>query len=171
MGSVPANPASYTDGEIPPATKLNQPVTAAGFLLAPPTCVLTTTTTINPASGAATVQTFNTTTEDTDGMADLANNQIVCKTAGLYVLTGYLAFASNATGYRGALIYVNGAIVVSDYRPAVSGQATPIPVESRPFRLAVNDTVQLRGIQTSGGPLLTQITNGTAYLSARWCGR
>lgn len=89
---------------------------------------------------------------------------IVFRTAGLYHCTGQVGFASNATGARYALLYVqSGAtetlLAVQAQGAAVSGGATPVQV-SMDYRAAQWDFVSLRANQSSGGSLNSETTAG-----------
>lgn len=169
MATIPS-PATWTAGEVPTAAKMNTNIRdTANYLLNPPTCQVQIPAAQTLTTGTVTILTATTTVWDTDSMASAADNGIKIKTAGLYLLTGYVAYASNATGYRGALIYGNSTILASDYRTPVSGVPTPYTV-SVLARLAVNDVITLRGLQTSGGNLDATTTNGAGRLSAVWQG-
>lgn len=106
---------------------------------------------------------------DTNGMADLANNRLVIKTAGLYVIHGRLGFAFNAAGARGGLLWLNGATYLAeDYRLAIAvNYGTVFNVVSEPIALAVNDNLSLRALQVAGGTLpLTTINGRYSHLAA-----
>jgi hypothetical protein len=69
-------------------------------------------------TGAWTNITFGTTTWDTGQMADLANNGITIKRAGIYLVTCTVMWEAEGTGLRGLLVYVTGGIVFT-------GQSNP----------------------------------------------
>lgn len=108
-------------------------------------------------------------TYDTNGMADIPNDQIVIKTAGWYRISGRLVFASNATGYRALVVQKNGVdFIVDDYRPAVSGTVTIITVTSEPILLAVNDTIRLMAAQNNSPMTLITANGRYSHLAVDW---
>lgn len=110
---------------------------------------------------------FAVTNNDTNAMADLANNRLVIKTAGIYVLYTRVCWISNASGYRGHSIYVNGVVVADYYCGPSPGSVTIIAFNSEPMALAVNDQVALRVSQSSGVSLNITTGNGRySYLAA-----
>lgn len=96
---------------------------------------------------------------DTDTMHDNStnNSRLTCKTAGVYVITGQINYAANATSVRDAFIYVNGAAVATARGRDPENAGAYIQVTTQ-YELAVNDYVQLYGYQVSGGDL--NVTNG-----------
>lgn len=116
----------------------------------------------NNASGQSipndtpTVVALPTESSDNDGIHDTVtnNSRLVCRTAGVYLITGQLGFAANSTGIRRAAILVNGSAVGS----LQGHQAAPSPSAdysnvSEVVELAVGDYVELQAYQTSGGAL------------------
>jgi hypothetical protein len=101
---------------------------------------------------------FNSERFDTDTIHDNAtnNSRLTCKTAGLYLITGSLAFNTAATGnVRAAQIRINGATdIAAQYIPPIGGGAlaTIISVATL-YVMAVNDYAQLMVYQDSGGAL------------------
>ena len=131
------------------------------------------------ASGSLTTVDFTggTITYDTEGaapngMADLANDQLVVRTAGYWVFTARVAWPNNANGYRGHLITRGAAeFIVDDYRGAASGQSTIATFTSDPILCAVGDVIKLQVIQTSGAALDLAVVNGRGTsLTARFDG-
>jgi len=106
---------------------------------------------------------------DTDSMADLGTNdeRLTIKTAGKYLIIFNCAFASNATGYREAFLYLNGdtATQVTTI-PATSGRRTSCGlawVQS----FSVDDYIQVQVSQNSGGALNVETVNpASANLTA-----
>lgn len=102
-----------------------------------------------------TALTFNTERWDTDTIHDTSTNtgRLTCKTAGIYVVTGHVSFAANATGIREARIIHNGSTVYASTRTdAVASGKTNITVSTL-VSMAVNDYVELIAYQSSGGAL------------------
>jgi hypothetical protein len=106
---------------------------------------------------------------DTNAMADIANDKIIIKTAGLYIITAKAVWAANATGTRFNIIYKNGTTAIAEHRHAAtpgSNYKTVLSTEPMPF--AVNDYVQLQLSQSSGGSLSTADSDGLPYIAAVW---
>ena len=110
---------------------------------------------------------MNTILDDTDGMADLVNNHILITTPGLYRLNAQVAWATNATGFRVGLIFVNSNARSGGNTAAVTGAPTRF-VMTAEERLNAGDFVFLRMGQNSGSSLLTDIGYRGCWLSAEW---
>jgi hypothetical protein len=94
---------------------------------------------------------------DYDNMVDLTTypTRLTCKTAGLYLLTGFLSYNANITGRRVIWIQVNGsttAVNISQMAVTDSGIGTNMGCACLYF-LNVNDYVTLKAKQASGGDL------------------
>lgn len=105
-------------------------------------------------------------------MADIANDQIVCKKAGLYILSARVGWASGSVGFRGAIITRGASDFLSDsYVAPVTGQATIQTWSSEPVQLALNDTINLKVIHTQGAALALGVFNSrNAHLALHWVG-
>lgn len=117
------------------------------------------------ANNTLTALSFNSETYDTDVIHDNATNssRLTCKTAGVYQIIANVTFASNATGYRRVLLHFNGGgdiaeVIVS----AVSGVTTSISATSD-YLLAVNDYVEVKVQQNSGGALDVNAGSNTTF--------
>jgi hypothetical protein len=123
---------------------------------------------------SATALTFDVEDFDTDTMHDNAVNQsrITINTAGIYIISGLVGFASAAGGgVREASIRKNGAstyLSLAKYTALISTENF-VQVEVI-ANLAVNDYVELYAYQTSGGAINTDPFN-LSYLAAVWIGR
>lgn len=139
-------------------------------LLNPPTGYIKATATQSLTTGVITALAMDTTIIDTDGMADLANGQLVVRHAGTYLISGSIAFTANATGNRATYLYAGpsaGPQIVGSVTTATLGTATAtIVAASALARLSVGDVIQVRGWQTSGGALNSANSNGNPYVSA-----
>lgn len=85
--------------------------------------------------------------------------------AGIYQLSGGVAFAANATGTRGSRWSKNGtALSASSTQFANTGAGTAcrIPADTISVDLAVGDYVELEAFQDSGGNLATFATGENA---------
>jgi len=112
---------------------------------------------------------------DTDTMHDTVtnNSRITFKTAGLYLLNFSFEFPTHGTGYRYGLIRINGsgnpvAFESKDSASVASGVGFAI---ASLYKFAVNDYVEARVYQTSGGALnVTAAAPYSAEFSAVWVG-
>ena len=107
------------------------------------------------SNDTATALSFNSERWDNDNCHSPTVNptRLTCNTAGIYVITGSVVFAANASGYRFAGILLNSATYIgSDRRSATPTSSTVITVTAI-YQLAAGDYVELRVAQTSGGNL------------------
>jgi hypothetical protein len=100
---------------------------------------------------------FNTERFDTDSIhsTSVNNSRLTCRTAGLYLITYSLEFATNAVGLRSAVPRLNGdntKFLDASEIPAISGGTTKL-TGATIYELAVNDYVELIVFQASGGSL------------------
>lgn len=169
MATIPTF-ATWTAGENPTATKLNTNIRDAGnFFRSLPGCRIRQTSAQTPATGTEVTVTFDVTDEDNDTMADLANERIVIKTAGLYLVGGDCIWTANGTGYRRLLIVAGGVNVTGDSGMA-SGGIQHYSSACKRVRLAVNDVVQMSVQQNSGAGLALVLNAEGPSLWAQWVG-
>lgn len=82
-----------------------------------------------------------------------AASKLTVPQAGLYLISGGVAWPSNATGNREIALQLNGSTtLVADQRPAVNGAVTEQNV-STVYRLGAGDYIEEIVTQTSGGTL------------------
>jgi hypothetical protein len=108
-------------------------------------------------SGATTLLALNTTEHDaTSPLADLTNDRFVIVAAGRYHVTASVGWAFNATGYRALSIAINSVVVrrVTQDAAISAGVSTEQCISGQ-WLLAPGDTVDMRGLQTSGAALNT----------------
>lgn len=124
----------------------------------------TTLTTVDFAGGSVVY--------DTNGMADLANDQIVIQTTGYYIVHARVAWAIGATGYRGNLITRGAAdFLADDYRSAAPTQATIPTFTTEPVLLTAGDLINLKVVHSQGTNLNLSVINGrVCHLAAWWVG-
>lgn len=133
-----------------------------------PSCQVTRTTNQSITNVAYNSISFDSEVYDTDSMFAPTSTNITIKTAGIYLITAMMSFASNATGVRITLVEKNataagnGTFLVRDIRGAVNGDATFLTLVTQ-SSLAVNDTLRLTVYQSSGGALNT--SNGVGDLA------
>lgn len=93
---------------------------------------------------------------DTDVIHDNStnNSRLTCKTAGVYLIIGTMAYANNTTGVRQAAIRLGGStFIASVLVNANGGSNLTVLVVTRIYPLAVNEYVELVAFQDSGGSL------------------
>lgn len=110
-----------------------------------------------------TALTFDTEVFDTDAIFDAGSpTRLTCKTAGKYLIMGHMVFAENATLGRYAEIRLNGAatyLCTTAIRANTgAGWTTSVDVATI-YHLAVNDYVEFRVLQDSGGALNSLTAN------------
>jgi len=81
------------------------------------------------------------------------NSRLTAIYAGIYLITGSVEFAANATGTRWLRIFLNNTTAIADVDD--SGTLTPsvLMTVTTVYSLAVNDFVELSVQQNSGGAL------------------
>lgn len=106
-------------------------------------------------SATYTKLTFDSERFDNDGIHSTASNtgRLTCATAGKYLIVFNGLWASNATGQRQAAIYLNNTTEIGDvYNINLAANNLAFTVTTI-YDLAVNDYVEARVYQDSGGPL------------------
>lgn len=127
------------------------------------------------SSGSATPLSFDSERFDTDAYHDTSTNNsritIPANMGGKYLITGHVAFAADATGYREINVFLNGTTDIANHRTsALSGVSTIMSVATV-YSLAATDYVELRAFQNSGGALnASAIGNLSPEFTATWLG-
>ncbi len=171
MATIPSPPTFAVLQKLTAALMNTNVRDSVNFLIAPPLCVVTHSTTQTLTTSTNTPIVFDTEATDTDGMHSTVSNtsRLTAVTAGYYILTGHIPFASNATGSRHAWISINGAATRIAWTgvPAISGLVTSVGASGSVF-LNVGDYAELMGYQSSGAGLATDTTTGSARFTALW---
>jgi len=81
------------------------------------------------------------------------NSRLTCRYAGIYLISGNIQFASNATGTRYVKIRLNGTTEIARVQLVAAASDTHTLHVSCLYSLAVNDYVELLALQSSGGNL------------------
>jgi hypothetical protein len=106
--------------------------------------------------------------------ADVANAQLIVNKAGLYDITLRAAFAVNATGYRGFIIYRStggvAEIQASDYRSPAPSTSTICTLTAQAVPCKVGDLIYASLVHTAGVTLAANGANGNNTLTARYVG-
>lgn len=136
------------------------PASVIALIQNKPTCKVVLTPSQSIASGSLTSVTFDAADDwDTDAMHDPSsqNTRIVANTAGVFTFSVILEFADNNTGLRIGYYRVNGGTdVPGEVRPANPSGTSTFASYSFSLKLAVNDYIEIRVLQNSGGNLNLQ---------------
>ena len=106
-------------------------------------------------SGSWQALTFNSERYDNDSIHSTSSDtqKLVCRSPGVYAITGHVLFDANATGVRGIEIRVSGTSIAQQLQTAISASFWyPLSIGTQ-YKLAVDDYVELRVYQNSGGAL------------------
>jgi hypothetical protein len=126
-------------------------------------------TTQSLANSTWTAITMNSETYDTDGFHSTSTNtsRITIPTGlgGYYLAIGNLAFAANATSWRGIGIYKNGSEVVGAYTDYAGGTTGTVQIISDIMNLVAGDYIELYGRQNSGGNLNTSGASNVSWFT------
>ncbi len=108
------------------------------------------------ATSVATALPLNSERYDTDNMHNTAalTTRLTCNTAGLYVISGAVRFAANATGIREIGIMLNATtnLALQDSHTN-SGAFDMIMTVTTEYELVVGDFLELTAFQNTGGNL------------------
>ena len=101
---------------------------------------------------------------DPGGNFDTTNYRYTAPVAGYYLICGQIGWQSATTGYRQECIHKNGVeLVVAIAHVVVADWISPGPIVTIQH-LDVADYIDIRGLQTSGGALLTASGSAWTYL-------
>jgi hypothetical protein len=121
-------------------------------------CRASHNTTQSIANSSASLLALNAESFDSDpngAMHDTVtnNSRVVARTTGVYLVTCYVQWDTNATGLRAAsLLHSSGTPYASDVRMAVTGASTDQTVATHALMTA-GDYFEIQATQTSGGAL------------------
>lgn len=175
MATVPT-PFHFTALTVPTASNMNAGIESAlAFLLSPPRCKVYNSAAQSIGSGAFAALTWDTEEIDSDAMHSTSSNtsRLVCQTAGTYLLSGSISWASSSAGVRrGARWLKNGASSNTQVMIVPPGTGTAgVPTVHAPtvmMPLAVSDYVELAGYQDTGGALSTVAGITGCFAQALW---
>jgi hypothetical protein len=115
-----------------------------------------------------TILAFNTERHDqaanaADTMHDIVtnNSRLTCRYAGVYLIQASVEWATNVTGERIVELFLNNTTVIARDRRAAGAVGSIVQGCYKQRLLAVNDFVEVRVFQTSGGAL--NVTVGADY--------
>lgn len=178
---------TVSTGDVYTATAHNNIVTNVNGYRVPPMCIVSTDTNVAIATATETAIAFQsasapntdmTITAGTSSSTIANGGKVTVTTAGVYLVTFSILFASNATGVRGAGVIKNGTgtwfagtAALADNAPPASGGATMVK-GSGLLSLAANDYLSLTLYQTSGGNLTAATAApGGNILTLAWLGQ
>jgi hypothetical protein len=134
----------------------------------PPAVCVTHNASQSITTSTNTILAFNTERYDqasnvADTMHDTVtnNSRLTCRYAGVYHITGMIEWATNTTGERIVELFLNNTTVIARNRLAAGSVGSIVQSASRDYSLAVNDFVEVRVFQSSGGAL--NVTVGANY--------
>jgi uncharacterized membrane protein len=165
---------TFTAGSVLTAAQLNIAGTAVNNLVVPPSVQATRSAAQSIPSAGNTWISFTVKSYDTDGMFTPTDTKITIQTPGVYLVSAFVSYSSNATGLRLSVLEKNAASAGAGTRLAQS-LANGIAADENGFslvavaNLSAADTLHLVAYQSSGSPLNTGATG--PYLSAQWIGR
>lgn len=139
------------------------------FLISPPQCSFSHSTTQSVPDTAWTSMSGNTENYDTDTMHSTVTNNSRCTitTAGKYLLLATFEFASSGiSSFRSARFRVNGSTAYEIWTGALAG-ATIRQSGARTLTLAAADYVELQLWQNTGSGLLCQLIEFNARFVSR----
>lgn len=115
------------------------------------------------SSGSWQYLTFNSEVHDTDTMHSTSSNtgRITFNKGGVYVVSGHIEFASNATGIRGISIRLGGSTFIAiNSTTAINGTTHALSISTiRQF--SATNYIELGAYQNSGGAL--NVNSSSAY--------
>jgi hypothetical protein len=158
VGSTPDTDDIHLDGSINKSTAL--------------ACRLRHTVNQSIPNNTWTVLAFDVEVFDNDGLHSntVNNSRITIQHAGVYVLVTHVAFATNATGFRGLTFRRSGAAVYLSfgYQVAVSGNETRL-VATTIWQFSAGDYIEVMAYQNSGGALnaIGNATHSPVFAVAR----
>jgi hypothetical protein len=85
------------------------------------------------------------------------NSRITVPVTGLYIITGYISWDFNATGYRRVQLRLNGTIVIAQTDWAAAGSLLPSQSICTLYLLTANDYVEVCGTHTRGANLNAKV--------------
>ena len=107
-----------------------------------------------------TALTFDTERYDTDTIHSTSSNtsRLTATTAGKYIISGNVSIATNSSGSRALIIYLNGSTKIAQTHLQNNGAGNSDINISTIYSLAATDYVELFAYQSSGGSLNVNAT-------------
>jgi hypothetical protein len=171
-----ATPRTWVSGDVLTAAQMNQDVRDnVSFLANPPACRVYNSASIVVANTTWTALTFDTERYDTAAMHSTASNtsRLTAPVAGLYLITGHIAWGNNAVGERLVAIRHNDATDIANVSLFGTAGSTSslMKTVSTVWKMAASDYVELRVYQSAGGSLTVLFTTALSpEFSMTWIG-
>lgn len=165
---------TFTAGSVLTAAQLNTAGTNITNLVTPATVSVYNTGNQSLTTGTITRLSWTTSKWDTDTMKGAGTvTGISINTTGIYMITAFQVFDTNATGVRELLLDIGTAATTTSI---IGGVHTPVGdgnygnvTLSVMASLTAGNTIQLFGYQTSGGAL-NVLGSATRALTLTWIG-
>lgn len=174
MATVPVE-ITWTTGQVVTAAQMNSNIRdAVNFILSPPVAVMRQTVAQTLTTGTWTGITLDTEDLDRDnGHSTVTNtSRYTAQTAGWYLPGGKISYASNATNRRWTRWDVNAAEINATRlsMQAANGDLSELVMCSAWIFLNVNDFLEAKGFQDSGGNLNTSVATAgdQSRLNLQW---
>lgn len=163
--------ATVSPGDFITSAVWNANVKALGdFLLSPPIFFAYQATAQTVPNAAFTPVPLDTEVFDTEGGHSTTTNtsRYTFQVAGTYRVDGLCSFASNATGFRGAKLNLNGstAVIGSEQLSAAVGSFGTTATTSAYVAVNVGDYVEMSAYQSSGAGLLLASNASMDYVTS-----
>lgn len=160
-------PRTWADNDSLNTTNLNTGVRdPIQFAQNPSAAVAERSTTQSIPNAVGTAVSFDVEHFDNDAMFAPTSTQITVVEDGLYDLSGFVSWASNATGYRSVQLALNGTRIVGNLQSTHTGVAVGVSVACT-RNLTAGDNITLVVDQNSGSALNVDTTLGRPQLSVR----
>lgn len=139
-------------------------LSASSNTQAVPQVKVTHSVTQSIANNSQTALTFDTELYDNDGLHSTTTNptRLTPSRAGLWLLTGCIEYEANSTGYRDAIIRLNGNNEVGWQRAQNVGPSLAVVAVTTPHPMSTSDYAELVAYQQSGSALLVSSVTARA---------
>lgn len=161
-------------GEYPRGDEIEAFLDQISFLTDPPRAQLRQTSAQTVTTGTFTAMNFEAEDADNYGGHSTSTNitRYTCQVAGVYRLTGKIAWAASATGRRASDWRKNGSSINGSQVAYAATSASGVQhlAMTTDVTLAVGDYVELFGFHEVGSNLATDVTNAgvQTYMNVLW---
>lgn len=161
---------TFTSGQILTAATMNDVGTNLDNLRVPPACRAYVSDTINVNDNTNTVVDFSSEDFDTDGMHSISTNKsrITVNTAGIYIVTGVVAYTTTIDLDVAPFLRLNGSTEVARSGAATGGHGASVITVI--IQAAVNDYYELVVYQNNSANTARTLAGNTS-LQMAWIGQ